>query len=98
MKKEADVLDHVVAATGVARAQARKVVEATFAFVRDSALAGAGVSHPSLGTIKVRTREVEGAPAKTIYRFDPNPKAGGKGGGPRKGKGRRARAGEAGEA
>jgi nucleoid DNA-binding protein len=80
MKGRKDILDHVAAATGVARADVAKVVDAAFAYVRESAVGGAGVAHPSLGRIRVRTRTAEGGETKQVYRYVPDPEARRRGG------------------
>jgi nucleoid DNA-binding protein len=103
MKTQQELIEHVTTATGVARADVRKVVDAAFAFVRESALAGAGLVHPSLGAVRVRERTGKDGEKKTVYRFDPTAKAGGgkgKAGGAGKGKrgGRKAAAKPADEA
>jgi hypothetical protein len=82
MKGESDVVAHVVAATGVAEAEVRRVIEAAFGFVKSSALAGEQVDHPSLGTIRPRQRD-KGGVTKTVFRFLPE----GAGGGGAKGAG-----------
>ena len=87
MKTQQDLMEHVTTATGVARADVRKVVEAAFAFVRESVKTGEGLVHPSLGAIKVRQRTGKDGTSKTVYRFDPDPKAGGGKGEPRAGGG-----------
>jgi nucleoid DNA-binding protein len=95
MKKKRDIIDHVAAATGIARADVGKVVDAAFAFLRQSALAGDDVSHPSLGRIRVKAGAAgEGGEGKTRYRYLPDPKAD-KAGGGRTGTGKGARAGRA---
>ncbi len=102
MKTQQELIEHVTAATGVARADVRKVVDAAFAFVRESALAGSGLVHPSLGAVRVRERTGKDGETKTVYRFDPTAKAGGggKGGAGKGGKraGRKAAAKPADEA
>jgi len=70
MKGESDVVAHVAAATGIAEPEVRRVVDAAFAFLSASALAGEEVSHPSLGAIRSRQREKAGATV-TVYRFRP---------------------------
>jgi nucleoid DNA-binding protein len=91
MKTQQDLIEHVTTVTGMARADVRKAVDAAFAFVRESALAGTGLVHPSLGAIKVRSRTGKDGEAKTVYRFDPSARAGGGGkGGKSRGAGRKA--------
>jgi hypothetical protein len=76
MKDESDVVAHVTAATGVAEAEVRRVVDAAFGFLRSSALAGEEVRHPSLGAIRPRRREVDGV-TRTVIRFLPDGESGG---------------------
>jgi nucleoid DNA-binding protein len=107
MKTEQELIEHVTAATGMAEAEVRKAVDAAFAFVRESALSGAGLVYPALGAIKVRERIGKDGTPKTVYRFDPSGKvgggragagAGGAGRGRGRGAGRRAGAKPAGDA
>ena len=88
MKGESDVVAHVAAATGVAEQEVRRVVDAAFAFLSASAVAGEEVSHPSLGAIRPRQREKDGTTV-TVYRFAPAgaPQAGPAGGGRKAGGG-----------
>jgi len=72
MKGEAEVVQHVVAATGIGEDEARRVIDAAFGFVRSTALAGEAVSHPSLGAIRPRQRERNGV-TETVFRFAPDP-------------------------
>jgi len=70
MKGESDVVAHVVAATGIAEAEVRRVIDAAFGFLKSSALAGEAISHPSLGAIRPRQREKDGV-TKMVFRFVP---------------------------
>ena len=83
MKTQQELIEHVSTVTGIAKPDVRKVVDAAFGFVRESAVTDGGASHPSLGVIRARTRTGKDGESKTVYRF--NPEGGAKGG---KGKGR----------
>ena len=87
MKTRQDVIEHAASATGLGRPEVRRVLDAAFAFVRSSVLAGEDLGYPGLGRIRVRTRTTPGGGTKTIYRFDPGESTGAPGGG---GKARRA--------
>jgi nucleoid DNA-binding protein len=69
MRTKKDIIDHVTQATGLAREEVGKVIEAAFAYVRENALAGTDIRHPSLGRIRVKRRDAEGA--KAVYRYQP---------------------------
>ena len=58
------------------------MVDAAFAFVRDSAMTGAGLVYPSLGAIKVRQRTGKDGTRRPSTASIPTRKAGG-GRGPR---------------
>lgn len=94
MKGESDVVAHVASATGLGEQEVRRVVDAAFAFLSASALAGEEISHPSLGAIRPRQREKDGSTV-TVYRFRPAgapeaPSAPKRGGGRKGGRGKAA--------
>ena len=74
MKRETkgrkEIIAYVAEATGVAPRDVGKVIDATFAFVRDAARGGSDVAHPSLGRIRVKRKD-EAGEVKTSYRYQP---------------------------
>ena len=98
MKTKDDVIAHASEATGVARADVEKVLEAAFAFVKQSAVEAGGFMHPAMGKLRRVERQAKDGTTQIVYRYRPDADAatkapgagarrGGKGGGGgRKGK------------
>ena len=101
MKTKDDVIAHASEATGVARADVEKVLEAAFAFVKQSTIEAGGFMHPAMGKLRRVERQAKDGTPQIVYRYRPDADAaskapgagarrGGKGGGGKRRKGKRA--------
>ena len=75
MKTKEDAIAHASEATGMAVADVEKVLEATFAFVKQSAVEAGGFMHPALGKLRRVEREAKDGTKRIIYRYRPDPDA-----------------------
>lgn len=78
MKTKEDVIAHASEATGVAVADVEKVLEAAFAFVKESAIEAGGFMHPAMGKLRRIERKAKDGSNQVIYRYRPDADTAGK--------------------